>query len=157
MFNYIIILTAEYVFLLSILIYVIYFLRADKKIKISLVRLSIISFPLAYLMAKVSSLFINDPRPFVSDHVKPLITHIADNGFPSDHTLLTMAIAAVIFVYNRKLGIILTIIAMTIGIARVLAGIHHLEDIIASAFIAIVATYISVVLLRRLIKQKKRK
>ncbi len=77
------------------------------------------------------------------EHVQPLITHAADNGFPSDHTLLTMTIASILFLYNKRLGIVLAILAVIVGYSRVLAKVHHPVDIFGSIVIAIIATYIS--------------
>ena len=143
--NELIILTAKYVFLISVSVYVIYGIILWKKNKKKLKQylfLSVISFPLTLVIAKLSGLVIHDPRPFVVEHVKPLIAHAADNGFPSDHTLLTMAIASIVFVYNKKLGIVLFTIASLIGTARVLAQIHHPLDIIGATVIAIGTTTI---------------
>lgn len=138
--NILIIFIAKYLFIASIaifLLYLAYLWKIQKALCISIIKLSIISLPLTLLSAKIFSHFIYDPRPFVVEHVKPLIPHVADNGFPSDHMLLTMALASVIYVYNRKLGIILAIIAILVGTARVFAKVHHIEDIIGSAVIAI--------------------
>ena len=102
--------------------------------------LTIVSFPLTYIVAKISSVFVNDPRPFVVEHTKPLISHVADNGFPSDHVLLAMAITVVIFTFHKKLGIALFVITILIGAARVAAGVHHPLDIFGSMVIAIFVT-----------------
>ena len=142
MFNFLIIIVAKYFYLISILIAVIYFLKVNRHIKKQFAIFAISSFIVTYLVAKLSALFIKDPRPFIVEHVKPLIAHVADNGFPSDHTLLTMAIASVVFVYNRKLGIVLFVIASLIGTARVLAQIHHPLDIIGATVIAVGVTAI---------------
>ena len=142
MINILIILLAKYLFLISILIGVVYFFTVNKAIKKQLLYLSLISFPLSFIFAKVSGMFIKDPRPFVVEHIKPLIVHAADNGFPSDHTLLTMAIASVVFAYNKKLGSVLFIIALLVGTARILALLHHPIDIIGSTIIAISTTTI---------------
>ena len=142
MFNLLIIFVAEYFYLVSVLGFILYFLQSKRALKKSILILGIPSFLLSYIVAKLLALFINDPRPFVVDHIKPLILHAPDNGFPSDHTLLTMTIASIIFVYNKKLGIGLFIIALLIGVARVLAHIHHPLDIIGAAIIAVGATSI---------------
>lgn len=54
-----------------------------------------------------------------------MLYHVADNGFPFDHTWLTMVIASVVFVYNRKFGILFAVISFIVGFSRVLAGIHQ--------------------------------
>ncbi len=148
--NSLIIFTAQYVFLISIGLFLVYsgdLWIKQRKIFFSFVLLSITSFLLSFIIAKILANFIYDPRPFVVEHVKPLFQHIADNGFPSDHMLLAMTIASVVFVYSRKLGILLTVIAVCIGTARVTAHVHHVEDIVGSAFITIVATYMSTLVL----------
>src|SRR5690348_13209583 len=75
---------------------------------------------------------INDPRPFVAGHFTPLLPHGNDNGFPSDHTLLASFLGFAILRYRRGLGAAMLFVAACIGIARIAAGIHHLEDIIGS-------------------------
>ncbi len=147
--NILIIFLAEYFIIFVVFIALIYFWKINSKLRISLVKLSAISLPLSYISAKILQLFINDPRPFVvNPNIKPLFAHIPDNGFPSDHTLLTMTIAAIIFSFNRKLGILLAIFSLIIGFSRVAAGVHHSLDIIGAAIIAVLATSISYVILK---------
>lgn len=157
--NFVIIFTAQYIFLISIgtfFAYTGYLWLKQRKTFFSVLLLSVISFPLSFIVAKILAHFIYNPRPFVVSHVKPLFAHAADNGFPSDHMLLTMTIASVVFVYNKKLGILLTVVAVCIGTARVLANVHHVEDIVGSAVIAIVASgvafFIEKKYLRKLLK-----
>lgn len=138
--NLLVIFSAKYLFLVSILVFLLHLTYLWKKKRttfLSIMKFSIISLPLTLLIAKILSRFIYDPRPFVVEHIKPLIAHVADNGFPSDHMLLTMAIASIAFVYNRKLGMALIIIAIGVGVARVLAKVHQVEDIVGSSIIAI--------------------
>lgn len=144
----IIVFVAKYVFVLSIIVAGVYWLMASKQKKIDILKLAIISFPLSYILTKILEKFIYDPRPFVVDHIKPLIAHAADNGFPSDHTLLTATIAAAVFAYNKKLGLALFVISLAIGIARILAQIHHPLDIIGSVVIGVSATYIGYLCLK---------
>lgn len=63
---------------------------------------------LSYLISKVGNAFIPDPRPFVVSGHAALIHSSTDNGFPSDHTLLIAAIAAVVTLANWKIGIVMT-------------------------------------------------
>jgi undecaprenyl-diphosphatase len=142
MANIVIIISANYLFLVNILIASIYFFSIKISRKKQLIKLALPTFILTFIFAKLSSMFINDPRPFVQTHIQPLIPHVADNGFPSDHTLLTMSLASIIFVHNKKLGIVLFIIAVIIGIARVLAAIHHPVDIIGATIIAAGTTFL---------------
>ena len=145
----IIVFIANYVFILSILLAGIYWLFVPKDNKIAILKLTIFSFPIAYILSKISAKFIYDPRPFVIKHIKPLITHVPDNGFPSDHTMLTAAIASVVFIYNKRLGVLLYVVSLAIGVSRVLAQIHHPLDIIGSIIIAFISVTLGYVLLKR--------
>ena len=126
----------------------VYVLQSPKRKTMAL--LAVCALPAAYLAAKVAGWFWYDPRPFVSDGVTPLIAHAANNGFPSDHMLFGAAIASTVFVYNRPLGIVLWIAALAVGVARVLAGVHHAADIVGSAIIAPLAVALVYYILRKL-------
>ena len=125
-------------------------LLSGKRVRNNVVKLALFSFPLAFLMAFVASLFYYDTRPFVVENTPPLIPHAPDNGFPSDHTLYAMVTATIIFAYNRTVGISLGILAILVGVSRVMARVHHPVDIIGSIAIAIVATYVGWLIVRRI-------
>ena len=135
--NNIVIFSAKYLLFLEIAIFVIYFFLQPRGKQKSIITLSVVFLPLAYIIARVVAFIYFDPRPFVVGHFTPLISHAPDNGFPSDHMLLASAIASIIFIYNKKLGTIAWTIAFIIGVSRVFAGVHHWIDIIGSAVIAI--------------------
>ncbi len=142
-----IILCASYLIWGVVLAGFIYILQSRKRKRIALY--AVIALPLTYLVGKIAGIFWYDPRPFVSDGITPLIQHAADNGFPSDHMLLGVAIASVVFAYNRPLGIILWILAIMVGAARVFAGVHHWTDIVGGAVIAIIVSWATWRTLRR--------
>jgi undecaprenyl-diphosphatase len=123
-------------------------LLSEKRVRNKIIALAILSFILAIILDRIAGWIYYDPRPFVAEHIQPLFPHAADNGFPSEHTLAAMVVAAVIFLYSRKMGIILGICAILIGITRVLSEVHHPVDIIASIVIAIISTAIAWVVLR---------
>ena len=141
--NVLIIVLAKYLIVPILLAGGLFFLFLDEQSKFRFLNLSILTFPLALVLTKTLALFIHTTRPFVSEHIQPLISHAADNGFPSDHTVLTMTLAAVIFVFNRKAGFMLALLSLSIGLARILAKIHQPLDILGSIFIAILSTYVS--------------
>jgi undecaprenyl-diphosphatase len=82
------------------------------------------------------------------DQSLPLIPHEADNGFPSVHTLYAMTTAAVIIIFKRKTGILLALLAVMVGVARVLAGVHHTADIIGGLAIAVFAVFLGWLILK---------
>ncbi|MDD5165575.1 MAG: undecaprenyl-diphosphatase [Candidatus Pacebacteria bacterium] len=142
MIDLIFIFGAKYLFVLSCIIAGWYFLTQSRPQQKKLVIFGLLSFILAYLLATLANHIYYDPRPFVVDGIAPLIPHAPDNGFPSDHTLLVSAIAAVFCFFNKKISAWLWIIALCVGISRVYVGVHHITDIVGSIAISIVSTYI---------------
>lgn len=105
--------------------------------RITLTAKALIALPVAFLSGRLVTLFISSPRPFVVENIQPLIAHIPDNGFPSEHTLLVATISAIVFTENKTLGAILGVFAISVGVARVLADVHHGVDIVGSIIIGI--------------------
>jgi undecaprenyl-diphosphatase len=135
--NNIYIFGAKYLFLASIIIAVYYFLKIEKKKEFF--KFAIFSLPLSLAIAKIFNLIYFDPRPFVVNNFEPLIKHAVDNGFPSDHTLLAASLAALVTVFDCKIGGLLWLIALAVGISRVLVGVHHIIDIVGSIVISIIS------------------
>jgi len=134
---------AQYLYLVIGLTAVTVFFKSNNRIKNRLLVLGAIVFPTSYIIAKILGMFIQSPRPYIVEHITPLISASADNGFPSDHTLLAMAIAVMIFAYNRIVGGVLIVLAVAVGIARVLAHVHQVIDILGSIIIIVVMGYIA--------------
>jgi undecaprenyl-diphosphatase len=135
--NNVIVFGASYLYLVILALAAGVFLLADRPTKWNMVRLAVVAFPVIYLVSILSGSVISSPRPFVVQHIKPLIHSDTDNGFPSDHTLLSMAVAGVIFAYSRRWGIALLLLAALVGAARVLAHVHHPIDVIGSTVISL--------------------
>jgi undecaprenyl-diphosphatase len=135
--DFVFIFIAKYFYIFSLLIGIVYFLLQTKAIKKSMLICGVIIAPLAFAISKIAGILYYNPRPFVVENFTPLIAHAANNGFPSDHVLLTGAIATVIWFYNKKLGIALWLLALLIGFARVYCGVHHTLDIIGSIVIVL--------------------
>ena len=135
----IIIFAAKYFIIVVILVFVYVWLRlsADKRKKMA--AMVIAAGILALIIAKIAGKLYYDPRPFVSHNVKPLIAHAADNGFPSDHSLLAMALTVVLYFYSRKWAGVALALTILIGLARVLAHIHSPIDILGAWLISLAA------------------
>ncbi len=150
MANFLIIITSKYFFLISVLTLVVFLVKAGGQTRKRLMVLTLVAFILSFLLAKIAAILVYNPRPFVTEHIQPLFAHAADNGFPSDHTLLTATIASVIFVFNRRWGVLLFILSLLIGLARVLAYVHQPLDIVGSVLIAVSMTWVAFGLSKRL-------
>ncbi len=130
---------AKYFYLVVLALAAVYFFLQPGRIKKAMVICGVIIAPLAYLIAKSAGHFYDNARPFVVGHFTPLIAHAADNGFPSDHVLLTAAVAMIVFFFNKKWSAVLFVLAALIGWARVYSGIHHVTDVVGSIAIALLA------------------
>jgi undecaprenyl-diphosphatase len=140
--DYLMILLAKYLYLLIIFTSLIYFFREVNENKKKIILLTIFSFPLILILAKISGKIFFDPRPFVVNHFIPLITHAADNGFPSDHSLISFAFSSAIFVFNKRVGYVLFILGALVGISRVYVGVHSPIDIFGSFIISSVIVFV---------------
>ena len=134
------ILSAKYLFIVPLLILGIYFLLLPRSAQKGALILVVPSLILIYLIAQFAGHLYYDPRPFVVGHFMPLIPHAPDNGFPSDHALLVSAAAMIGSYLNRKLGVVLWVLALIVAVARVYIGLHHPIDVIASIAISVMAT-----------------
>ncbi|MEO6760986.1 MAG: phosphatase PAP2 family protein [Candidatus Saccharimonadales bacterium] len=126
----IIILVAKYLIVVSALIALLVWIRLeDWPERWRFAIKAVLGAILALLLAKLASHLFYDPRPFVAGHFTPYFYHAADNGFVSDHTLLASFLAFTVWRYKRWAGVVLFVLAIAIGLARVVAGVHHLADI----------------------------
>lgn len=138
--NVIILFGAEYLYLAAVFVATGYTFVQSRENRRQIFIFACIVLPIVYLVSRVAAFIYYDPRPFVVGHFTPLVPHAPDNGFPSDHALLTAALAAIITRYNWKMGAIVWLIAILVDTARVAAGIHHTIDIAGSVIISITGT-----------------
>ena len=124
------------------------FLFSSKHQRIRLAMTIVLAAPLSYVLGKIASTLYVTERPFAELEILPLVPHIADNGFPSEHTLYAMVIAMIIFTVHKRWGIALIVLALMVGIGRVLADVHNPIDIVGSVLISIGVMYITLRILR---------
>lgn len=141
MLNTLIIFAAKYLYLFIIFTAVLFFLKEKARRKGILI-FSAITLPVVYVVAQIAGKIYYNPRPFVVEHFTPLINHMANNGFPSDHSLISFAFASIVFLFNKKLGLVLFGFSFLVGISRVYVGVHHPIDILGSFLISILVTKI---------------
>ncbi|MDO8661851.1 MAG: phosphatase PAP2 family protein [Candidatus Omnitrophota bacterium] len=154
--NLIFIFGAKYLYLIVMIISFIWFLSQPKPRRREILMITCICLPLMLIIFGIASHLYYNPRPFVLGHFQPLIAHKADNGFPSHHMLLTSAIAAIIFVFDRRTSLILWVLALLAGFSRVYAGVHHTIDITGSLLIAIISVSLAWFFVKNLKNRKPR-
>jgi undecaprenyl-diphosphatase len=128
----IIVFVAEYFLYLGVIVTVLFWLRCDRTTKIELLVRLVIGGVLALALSNLGAHLYYDTRPFVTEHVKPLFAHAPDNGFPSDHALLTSFLGFTVLMYSRKVGAVLLGVGVAVGAARVAARVHAPVDIAGS-------------------------
>ena len=152
--DWIILVLANKLHVVVLLIAFIYALTISKQLQKKIILLSAVAFPLSFVLSRISSYFYFNPRPFVVGEFTPLVQHVADNGFPSDHVLLVATVSMVIFLFNRPIGVGLILISILVGLGRVLSGVHHVVDIIGSFVIAFIAVYISYIFINKFVNKR---
>lgn len=146
---------AKYAIIAVGLIAAIYWLTLPKKDKIRFVIFGIIAGLVGLILVKVGGAIFYDTRPFVLHNVIPIYPSTADNGFPSDHTALATVIAVTVYMASKRLGLTLFVMALAIGLARVLGNIHSPIDILGSVVFAIVAGAVAYYLTPKLMMRLK--
>jgi undecaprenyl-diphosphatase len=107
-------------------------------------RVLVVKMILALLVERILELIIKTayftPRPYVTNHLPTYVTILpTDSSFPSGHSMLAFAFATVIFLHfnNKKLGIFAYIIALFVGIGRVLANVHYPIDVFSGLVLGV--------------------
>lgn len=77
-------------------------------------------------------------RPFQTDSEVSNLFYATGYAFPSSHATFFMALAFSIYFLHKKMGIILIVCAVLIGIARVMAGVHYPLDILGGYVLGII-------------------
>ncbi len=141
--DFIVVLFAEYAhYFVLVTASLVLLIDSSRDQRMRFVKITLLSGILALSVDKLLNQVISSPRPFVADGIVPLFLHVEDNGFPSEHTLLVVVVASLVYLQNKKIGLILILVAITIGIARVLAGVHHMIDVIGAVLIGVCAVVI---------------
>jgi undecaprenyl-diphosphatase len=103
-----------------------------------------VSAALALLLnAGLGQLWFHD-RPFV-DHPRAtllLISHGADNSFPSDHASVAFAVAFAVLAFHRKLGLALLLGAVAVAVDRIFVGVHYPVDVATSMLVGLASALV---------------
>jgi undecaprenyl-diphosphatase len=96
----------------------------------------VLTFAAAQIAAKVHS----EARPFVTHPgAHELISHSADQSFPSDHATAAFGVALAVLVFmSRTWGAALFVLGVWIGVARVYVGVHYPGDILGGLLAAVI-------------------
>ena len=91
----------------------------------------------AYAISVALKNYFKIGRPdLLNINLHPLLK-LTDYGFPSSHATFYMALATALFCINRRAGIFAGLIALVIGAARIMAGVHTPLDIIGGCLLGV--------------------
>lgn len=98
---------------------------------------------LVLIITALLRILINRPRPYQKYSITPLDNKRRNgHSFPSIHTSLAISIALTVIGRGPNMGLLLSVLAITITLSRLLTGEHYLTDILASILIALGIYYI---------------
>ncbi len=142
-----IIFAAKYLFVIVAALAAYVWWRLPKELRLRVAMQAALGLGFATVLAQVAGALHPDVRPFVAHHFTPLVAQSGDNGFPSDHTTFTMLAAFTVLPFARKWGWMLAVLALVVGLARIAAGVHSLQDIaggiVVGALSATLAYYVA--------------
>ena len=125
------------IFLLPLSVILIWFRpETTENVRRALV-VGLVSAVVAFGVGLILERTLTRPRPFVELGFQPLFPHAADSSFPSDHTLVGVALVGGLLWTDRRGGIVLLVWALIVGLARSAAGVHFPSDVLGSAVLAL--------------------
>lgn len=92
-------------------------------------------------------------RPFTHRAVELLVSRPKDFSFPSGHTIASFEFATVLFLRERKAGIIALVAAVLISFSRMYLYLHFPSDVFTSVVLGILFGILGVVIVNALWKR----
>jgi membrane-associated phospholipid phosphatase len=156
--NTLVVVIAQYLLYVLVIIAGLVWLMGSRPQKAVLTAEAVLGLVLVGVGIWVAAHLHTDPRPFVHDpDSKPLFSHGADNGFPSDHSAAAGLLTALVFRYRRVLGAVVAVGAVLIAWARVAAHVHHAQDVVAGLAIGVLAGALAIWLVSLLVDVLRRR
>ena len=86
-----------------------------------------------------------EPRPFMAGIGNTLVAHIADNGFPSDHSTLMFALGTGLILTRaaRAPGFAVCLVGLGVAWARVYLGVHFPIDVLTGILVGTAAGWLA--------------
>ncbi len=139
---------SKYLIYLGAIILILFLLRFQKNWKMVVIALAS-GLVARFLITDAIRTLRPRLRPFNINDINLLIDRVNQNSFPSGHASFGFAVATVVYLWNKKWGLVFFGAAVLISIARVFAGVHWPADIIAGAGVGIFSGW----LINKLIKK----
>jgi undecaprenyl-diphosphatase len=92
------------------------------------------------------------PRPFATLPVNLLYYRPTDSSFPSNPAAMAFTFALVIWLFHRRAGAGLLLLALLFSFARVYCGVHLPSDILGGAVVGVIAVLLATVTLKGMVE-----
>ncbi len=83
----------------------------------------------AYILSYIVKHIFMIPRPFITNHITPLVFE-SSYSFPSSHVTVMTALSIVIWKINHKLGYAFFIFTILTVLSRMILGVHYPADVL---------------------------
>ncbi len=123
-----------YILLVAGLIYL--FFAYQKQLKALIVAAAAIILSRGFI-TEIIRFFYYRPRPFLTHPVNQLLTHDISGSFPSGHMTFIFPLIALVYLKNKKLGVVFMVLGVLMGLARIYCGVHYPSDIFAGIIIGV--------------------
>lgn len=130
---------ADYLLYITVVFFLV--LLFINKTRLMAISVAISVFLARVIIAEPIKRIFHIARPYIAvDNAKKMVGENGDYfSFPSGHTAVFFAIAAAIFYFNKKWGMIAFVVATLVGISRIYVGVHWPVDVVAGALIGILS------------------
>ncbi len=128
-----------FVLLICVLGYL-WFIKRSREQTIHIIVTVFIASALALILKEL----FNIPRPYIVQGLEAMAGYsVRTASLPSLHTTVAFALATIMTLHNRRLGIVLFLIAALIGFGRIAANVHYPIDIFTGAILgSVVALFV---------------
>lgn len=93
----------------------------------------------AFTVTTILRLVTNRKRPSEKYNLIPIDgSKKTGHSFPSIHVAMSISIALAVLRYGPNMGLLLSVLAVSITFIRLVSGVHYISDIIASILIAFI-------------------
>lgn len=94
----------------------------------------------SWFLAFVLKLIFQIERPFIELSLTPLF-YETGYSFPSEHMAFLSAFSLVFYKINRKIGIVLFVFTLLVGISRMVIGVHYTLDVAAGWVLGVLTVF----------------
>ena len=114
---------------------------------------AILGFLLLFIITTLIKYIVHEPRPFVTyAHLYDSPNHFGKNdSFPSNHTVYFFGLATMTTLLLGYIIWPLYVLAVFIGITRVIGGVHYPHDVIAGVLFGTVGVWVMTVLVKNIL------